>query len=293
MNRGARREPIFRSPDHCGMFLDALGAVCQRYGLEVHAFALMPNHFHLLVRSVRGNLSLSMQKLLGPYTQTLNAKHNWDGPVFRGRFKNQLVSQSEHLQILVPYIHLNPVKARLVTSPQMADWTSYLAYTEEGRCPDWLTRDVVMEIYGTREQLVEETWAFHRGEIPWPMDFDLERGIFTSWSPDVPRTKAERDAWQAHQVSLVKKIHAIVTEAKWSDARTSSRGRKGNPLRRLAVWLFIHATDLPHSVVCAELNSTANQLSLMKHRLQKERMEEPLTTWVQKAKLWIAENSDG
>jgi hypothetical protein len=59
------------------------------------------------------------------------------------------------------------------------------------------------------------------------------------------------------------------------------------------VWLFIHATDLPHSAICEELNSTPNQLSLMKHRLQKERMEQPLTAWVQRAKLWIAEMSDG
>jgi hypothetical protein len=65
---------------------------------------------------------------------------------------------------------------------------------------------------------------------------------------------------------------------------TAKRGRVTIPRRHVAEG---------NSVVCAELNSTANQLSLMKHRLQKARMEEPLTTWVQKAKLWIAENSDG
>ena len=86
------------------MFLDRTGEVVDRYGLEVHAYALMPNHFHLLVRSVQGNLSRCMQKLLGPYTQELNQRHGWDGPVFRGRFRNQVVSHSEHLQVLVPYI---------------------------------------------------------------------------------------------------------------------------------------------------------------------------------------------
>jgi REP element-mobilizing transposase RayT len=275
------------------MFLDALGEVSKRYSLEVHAFALMPNHFHLLVRSVRGNLSLCMQKLLGPYTQTLNAKHDWDGPVFRGRFKNQLVSESEHLQVVVPYIHLNPVKANLVTNPESATWTSYAAYTGEGVCPDWLTRDVVMEMYGTRERLVEETWAYHRGEIPWPMDFDLQRGIFTSWSPEVPRMSAQREAWQAHQISVVKQVYGLVTEADWTETQTSSRGRKGNPFRRLAVWLFMHATDLPHSVVCEELGTTLNQLSMMLHRLKKERLEEPLAGWVQKASFWLAENIEG
>ena len=120
MNRGARREPAFTDADHCIVFLDLLGEVVRRFELEVHAYALMPNHFHLLVRSVRGNLSRCMQQLLGRYTQALNLKHGWAGPVFRGRFKNQVVSESEHLQIVVPYIHLNPVQAGLVPAPHMA-----------------------------------------------------------------------------------------------------------------------------------------------------------------------------
>ena len=103
MNRGARREPTFRDPDHCGLFLEHLGRVVKRFGLEIHAYVLMPNHFHLLVRSVRGNISESMKQLLGPYSQALNQKHGWDGPVFRGRFKNQLVSESEHLRVVIPY----------------------------------------------------------------------------------------------------------------------------------------------------------------------------------------------
>ena len=56
MNRGARREPIFRDPDHCALLLEKLAEVVVRFGLEVHAYALMPNHFHLLVRSVRGTI---------------------------------------------------------------------------------------------------------------------------------------------------------------------------------------------------------------------------------------------
>lgn len=88
MNRGARREAIFRDDGDCLVFVACLAETVEILSLEVHAYALMPNHYHLLVRSVKGNLSRCMQKLGSSFTQRLNERHKWDGPIFRGRFKN-------------------------------------------------------------------------------------------------------------------------------------------------------------------------------------------------------------
>ena len=81
MGRGARRESIFRDEGDCLIFLESVEATVNRFGLEVHSYALMPNHYHLLVGSVRGNLSRSMQKLLSSFVLGLNRCHKWDGPV--------------------------------------------------------------------------------------------------------------------------------------------------------------------------------------------------------------------
>jgi len=290
MNRGARRDPTFRDPDHCGLFLDRLAEVVRRFGLEVHAYVLMPNHFHLLVRSVQGNLSVCMKELLGPYTQTLNHKYGWDGPVFRGRFKNQLVSESEHLQILVPYIHLNPVRARLVAAPEFAMWSSYTDYVGLSENPVWLTTDVVMSIFETVDALVDETRAYQRGELAWPLDFDLRRGIFKTWSPEIPRTVREREAWKAHQIAFVQRVFCIASGLPWTEVLTAKRGRKGNPARRLAVWLFLRETDLEHRSIGAAVGATRNQVCVMIHRLRRSSFEEPLGAWMKRAEIWMSDN---
>ena len=111
MHRGARRAPIFVRDADCVLLLDTLGDVVDRFGLEVHAYSLMPNHYHLLVCTPAGNLSRAMRHLNGVYTQRLNRLHDWDGPVFRGRFKSQLVTEEAYRRELVAYIHLNPVRA--------------------------------------------------------------------------------------------------------------------------------------------------------------------------------------
>jgi len=115
MKRGVRRGKVFLSDGDCWKFLEIVGEAVDDLGLEVHAFSLMPNHYHLLVRSAAGSLSRCMRHINGVYTQWLNRKQRWEGPVFRGRFKNQLVENEEYLRFLVAYIHLNPLRAHLVT----------------------------------------------------------------------------------------------------------------------------------------------------------------------------------
>jgi REP element-mobilizing transposase RayT len=120
MNRGARRHPVFLSDDHCVLFLDCVGSASDRFALEVHAYVLMPNHYHLLVRSIRGNLSAAIQHLAGRFTREMNRQQGWDGPIFRGRFRSQFIEEESHLRQVVPYLHLNPVRAGLVVLPQQA-----------------------------------------------------------------------------------------------------------------------------------------------------------------------------
>ena len=148
-NRGLERRAIFRSVVDDDRFFELIAQVSVRFEVEVHAFCLMGNHYHLLVRTPRGNLSDAMRHLDGVYTQRFNRAHRRDGPLFRGRFACVLVQADRHLVCAARYIHLNPVEARIVDRPE--DWlrSSYRAYVDPRHAPSWLHTRVVLGWFGS------------------------------------------------------------------------------------------------------------------------------------------------
>lgn len=128
MNRGLGRQRIFLFDDDYGMFIEALKETSLLFGIRVIAYALMPNHYHLLIQTPRANLSRAMRHLNGVYTQRFNKVHKTDGPLFRGRFKSILVQEDEYLTYLIRYIHLNPVQANLTDDLLRYPHTSHKAY---------------------------------------------------------------------------------------------------------------------------------------------------------------------
>ncbi len=145
MNRGAARCDIFKSDFHRNSFLKLLGEAKQMFELEIHAYCLMSNHYHLLVRTPRANISRAMRHVNGVYTQLYNRTQRIDGPLFRGRYKGKLVDDDCYQLIVSRYIHLNPVAAKLVTKPSEYKWSSYRAYLFPSQCPSWLSTNVILE----------------------------------------------------------------------------------------------------------------------------------------------------
>jgi REP element-mobilizing transposase RayT len=118
MNRGDRREEIFKDDKDRERFLETLGEVCVKTGWQVHAFCLMGNHFHLVVETPQGNLVAGMKWFLGTYTSRFNRRHKLFGHLFSGRYKALIVDGSGHgyLKTVCDYVHLNPARAGLVTA---------------------------------------------------------------------------------------------------------------------------------------------------------------------------------
>jgi REP element-mobilizing transposase RayT len=144
MNRGAGRRPVFRSAGHQATFLRLLGEISKIYRLEIHAYCLMANHYHLLVRTPVAGLGRAMRHLDGVYTQRFNRSEETDGPLFRGRYKSVLVGEDTYLRCVSRYIHLNPLEAKLVARPDEYGPSSYRAYLGLDRAPAWLhTRETL------------------------------------------------------------------------------------------------------------------------------------------------------
>jgi putative transposase len=152
LNRGRRKEPIFFCDADRRYFLKLLGEVTQLYALEVHAYSLMPNHYHLLICTPRGNVSRIMRHVNAVYTQFINRKYSFDGALFRGRFKAILAEKDSSYQLeLVRYIHRNPFKAKLVHRIGTHPWTSHRAYMRAQERPAWLVVGEVLGFFSRHE----------------------------------------------------------------------------------------------------------------------------------------------
>jgi REP element-mobilizing transposase RayT len=147
MNRGDRREPIFRDDKDRVLFLETLAECCGKTGWEVQALCLMGNHFHLVVETPQGNLVAGMKWLLGTYTGRFNRRHKLFGHLFSGRYKALIVdgSGNGYLKTVCDYVHLNPARAKLLRPEQPLRayrWSSWPEYLKRpGKRWPWLRVD--------------------------------------------------------------------------------------------------------------------------------------------------------
>lgn len=142
------QEIFFEDPDRYRLYLLIQEGV-ERYSYRVHAFCCMPNHLHLAIQVAEVPLSKIMQNLSFRYTRWINQRRKRLGHLFQGRYKAILVNQDQYLLELVRYIHLNPVRAKLVTQPAAYQWSSHRAYLGKADL-SWLTTDWVLSQFGTR-----------------------------------------------------------------------------------------------------------------------------------------------
>src|SRR5436309_394590 len=141
MNRGDRREAIFLDDLDRQRFLETLSETCTRTDWQIHAFCLMGNHFHLVLETPQPNLVVGMKWFLGTYTLRFNHRHKLFGHLFSGRYKALPVdgSGNGYLRTVCDYVHLNPVRAQLLTAERPLrtyPWSSYPEYLKRpGRRP--------------------------------------------------------------------------------------------------------------------------------------------------------------
>ncbi|HRZ80630.1 MAG TPA: transposase, partial [bacterium] len=131
INRGCRKDRIFRRVADREEFLTRLSAASSKYGILVHGYCLMDNHFHLLVETPGENLSAFMQLLQCGYANWFKVRYKLVGPVFQSRFKSVLVEDASYLVTLSAYIHLNPVRAKIIEDPESYRWSSCGLYLRD------------------------------------------------------------------------------------------------------------------------------------------------------------------
>ena len=265
MNRGDRREAIFLDAADRQRFLATLGEACAKTGWQVHALCLMENHFHLVVETPQPNLVAGMKWLLGTYTGRFNRRHKFFGHLFSGRYKALIVdgSGTGYFKTVSDYVHLNPVRAKLLKPEQGLreyEWSSWPEYLKSpGKRWTWLRVDRLLGEYGIpqdraagRRHLESQMEARRAAEAGtdyrhlrrgWCLGGETFRKELLAQMAE--RKGAEHYGEERHETEAEKAerlIAAGLKKSRWTEADLA-RQRKGHPVKvRLAQQLRAQTT---------------------------------------------------
>lgn len=144
MSRGIDGRDIAGNSKDRELFVSVLEEMSDRFGIKIHAWVLMDNHYHILIETPGANLSKSMQWFGVTFTKRYNVRHQRWGHLFQGRFKSILVQDDAYMFRLSCYIHRNPLRAGIVPRLKDYQWSSYRSYAYGAPSPTWLTTSLIL-----------------------------------------------------------------------------------------------------------------------------------------------------
>jgi len=179
MVRGIERTTIFRDDRDRADFVARLAGLAEHGALSVYAWALLPNHAHVLLRTGPRPLARSMRSLLTGYAGAFNRRHKRVGHLFQNRYRSIVVEEEPYLLELVRYLHLNPLRAKVVTGLRALDrypWSGHSALLGNVPRPWQDTRTILSQFGPTPRRAWTAYRAFVADGSPQGHRRDLQGG---------------------------------------------------------------------------------------------------------------------
>jgi len=158
LTRGNNRRRIFGDDNDYQKILRLLAAQKAKLPFFLYAYCLMPNHVHLLVERRKAAIGRVMHRLLTGYSRYYNKRYGRVGHLFQSRYKGILCQTDQYLAELVRYIHLNPVRAKIVRTPEAYRYSSHRAYLGLDE-PGLVDIEPVLRHFGATKKLARERFA--------------------------------------------------------------------------------------------------------------------------------------
>jgi len=250
MNRGHRQEPIVRDRRDKERFLSSLGRMATQYGVLIHGYCLMDNHYHLIIETPEANLSRAMQWLNVSYAAYHNRRHGCAGHLFQGRFKAILIDAGVYLESLSRYVHRNPVEAGVCSRAWDYPWSSCRYFVERSAPPAWLEVNRILGGFGRGATVARRRYADYLSQADTPDPLNdvvagavLGPGDFVGWvkhvflagrdgDAEIPELKQLRPRPQPADI-----VAEVARQSKTSASDIVKSGRKRNHERDMAILL--------------------------------------------------------
>ena len=158
ISRGNQRQDIFLDDTDRTVYLSYLSECKGRFSIELYAYALMRNHVHLLLEVHEKPLSRFMQSLLFRYARYFNKRYDKVGHLFQGRYRAILCDKDAYLLELVRYVHLNPIRAKIVSDLKRYLWTSHLSYLGRAKQEGLVEADFVLSQFGKKKSFARRKY---------------------------------------------------------------------------------------------------------------------------------------
>ena len=195
IQRGNNREPVFAYEEDYGVYLNALGDACARFGCALHAYVLMTNHVHLLITPEDGaGLGRVMQSVGRRYVGYFNTAYGRTGTLWEGRYRATLIDSERYLLACMRYVELNPVRAGMVRRPRDYPYSSH-GGNALGRSDPLLTpHELYTQLGATPEDRCQAYRALFRGRLGEETLQEIREATNKAWvlGNDRFRDKVER-----------------------------------------------------------------------------------------------------
>ena len=174
--RGIERRKIFHDDSDRKSFLERLGSILEETSTACYAWALLPNHFHLCLRTGTHPIATVMRRLLTGYAVTFNRRHRRHGHLFQNRYKSILCQEDRYLLELVRYIHLNPLRAHVVKNIKELDSYPYVGHSVilNKKKNGWQDVEYVLALFGSKKAAARRQYRAY-----------VEEGIAQGRRPDL------------------------------------------------------------------------------------------------------------
>lgn len=273
--RGNHRQRTFRRDADYHAYLERLGRYRRRYGVRVYTYCLMPNHVHLLLESGQVPLARFMQGVQQSYTQYFNRRYDQVGHLFQGRYQAIVCEKDRYLLALIRYIHLNPVRAKLVRQPEEYAYSGHSVYLR-GQATELIDPTPVLGLLGGRGAyrrfVREDMGEGHRVEYYEVADQQVLGGAGFAESlqrRESPTPPAERSVEQALK-TLAKHLDTAPALLRSPDRSWAvSRGRT------LLAYMLVRRLGFPLTLVAAHLGRDAATVSTLISRLANRMHADP------------------